>query len=102
MISRRILCATVGALMVLGVSAAGPAQAAATDNGTLICSTLTGKLVSSTSGTTRHTWTDHATGAVKVVDWPSGGGHTSYGYHNSYWTLWASSSISSRTPSCSF
>lgn len=94
--------ATLSAIMVaslIGMTGAGAAQAATT-SGNLYCGIYTGQLTSSTTGLTRHNWTNSSSGDVKVYTWTTGGPHTSAIYTSSSWILYAATSIDSKSTTC--
>lgn len=92
--------ATVGLVVVIIVGSAAAAQAAS-KNGTLNCPNYypTGQLTTNTTGSTRHTWVDSNTGAVKIVDFTGGTGRRSTGYQSSTWVATATT-VTSAAAAC--
>lgn len=97
--SRNALVAVCAAVL-LTVASAGAAQAAS-KSGTLNCPDYypTGKVVSTTTGATRHTWVNSDTGAVKIVDFTGGAGRASTGFHRSTYVV-TGTTVSSASGSC--
>lgn len=92
--------AALGVAVLITIMSAGAAQAAS-KSGTLNCPAYypTGKLTTTTTGSTRHTWVDSDTGTVKVVDLAGGTGRTSTGFHNSSWVATATT-VTSASGTC--
>lgn len=88
------------AAALLTIAGAGAAHAASR-TGTLNCPDYypTGKVTSSTTGATRHTWVDSDSGAVRIIDFTGGVARTSMGFHRSAYVVTAST-ITSASGTC--
>jgi len=97
--ARSVLVAAVATALLI-VAGAGAAEAVS-KSGTLNCPNYypTGKVVSTTSGVTRHTWVNSDSGAVKIYDITGGIGRSYTGYQRSTYVVTAPT-VSSATKSC--
>jgi len=97
--TRKVL-SVLGVAALMTVAAAGSAQAASKSGGAFCQGRYTtGKVYSTTTGSTSHGWLDRDKGDTMTYYWAAGGPHASTGYQNFSYTV-AATTVSVASATC--